>query len=83
VAEGEVLDISPKSFGSIGVFAVSEMARFYRHVLVGKRYPHHAAIAFAHAGKTLFDVFKLLGVGDIAWNRPASMPYEGENPFMA
>jgi L-fucose isomerase-like protein len=81
VAEGEVLDINPKSFGSIGVFAVPEMARFYRHVLVGKRYPHHAAIAFAHAGKALFEVFKLLGVGDIAWNRPASLPYEGENPF--
>jgi L-fucose isomerase-like protein len=83
VAEGEVLDINPKSFGSIGVFAVSEMARFYRHVLVGKRYPHHAAIAFAHAGKALFDVLKLLGVEDIAWNRPASLPYEGENPFKA
>jgi L-fucose isomerase-like protein len=81
VAEGEVLDIDPKSFGSIGVFAVPEMARFYRHVLVGKRYPHHAAIAFARAGKALFDLFKLLGVEDIAWNRPASLPYEGENPF--
>jgi L-fucose isomerase-like protein len=81
VAEGEVLDVDPKSFGSIGVFAIPEMARFYRHVLVGKRYPHHAAVAFAHAGKALFDVFKLLGVEDIAWNQPASFPFAGENPF--
>lgn len=81
VAEGEVLDIDPKSFGSIGVFAVPEMARFYRYVLVGKHYPHHAAIAFAHTGKALFDIFRLLGVADIAWNQPASLPYAGENPF--
>ena len=81
VAEGEVLDVDPESFGSIGVFAIPEMARFYRHVLVGKRYPHHAAVAFAHAGKALFDVFKLLGVEDIAWNQPATLPYAGENPF--
>ena len=81
VAEGEILDIAPKSFGSIGVFAVKDMARFYRHVLVGKHYPHHAAIAFDHAGKALFDVFKLLGVEDIAWNQPASLPYPGENPY--
>jgi L-fucose isomerase-like protein len=81
VAEGEILDIDPKSFGSIGVFAVPEMARFYRYVLVGKHYPHHAAIAFDHAGKTLFDVFKLLGVSDIDYNHPVSQPYDGENPF--
>jgi len=29
-AEGEILDVDPKSFGSIGVFAIHEMARFYR-----------------------------------------------------
>jgi L-fucose isomerase-like protein len=34
IAEGEVLDIDPKSFGGIGVFAIKEMGRFYRHVLI-------------------------------------------------
>ena len=29
-----------------------EMGRFYRHVLMAKRYPHHGAVAFAHCGKT-------------------------------
>jgi len=53
VAEGEVIDVDPKSFGGIGVFAVKEMARFYRHVLIAKRYPHHAGVAFKKAGKTL------------------------------
>jgi L-fucose isomerase-like protein len=81
VAEGEVLDINPKSFGSIGVFAVKEMGRFYRHVLIGKRYPHHAGVAFKHAGKNLFAAMKLLGVDDVAFNQPAGMLYQNENPF--
>ena len=51
VAQGEVLDIDPKSFGGIGVFAIKEMGRFYRHVLIEKRFPHHTAVAFAHAGQ--------------------------------
>jgi L-fucose isomerase-like protein len=81
VAEGEVLDLDPKSFGGIGVFAIPEMGRFYRHVLIGERYPHHTAVAFKHAGKTLFAAMKLLGVSDVAFNQPAGMLYRDENPF--
>ena len=81
VAQGEVLDVATRSFGGIGVFAIPEMGRFYRHVLVGKRYPHHGAVAFHHVGAALFEVFKFLGVQDIAYNRPASLPYPTENPF--
>jgi len=44
IAEGEVLDIAPRSFGSIGVFAINEMGRFYRHVLLGRHFPHHTAV---------------------------------------
>nr|WP_122011551.1 fucose isomerase [Maliibacterium massiliense] len=81
VAQGEVLDVPTQSFGSIGVFAVPDMDRFYRHVLIAKHYPHHAAIAFGHCGKLLFEVFKYLGVADIAYNQPKGLPYPGENPF--
>lgn len=81
VAEGRVADIDPNSFGSIGVFAVPEMGRFYRHVLIAKRYPHHAGIAFAHAGKRLFALMKMLGVEDVAFNQPKGMLYKDENPF--
>jgi L-fucose isomerase-like protein len=81
IAEGEVLDIDSKSFGSIGVFAVREMARFYRYVLIGKRYPHHAGVGFKHIGKVLFAAMKMLGIDDVAFNQPASMLYKGENPF--
>jgi len=81
VAQGEILDIDPKSFGSIGVFAVKEMGRFYRHVLIGQRFPHHAGVAFKHAGKALFSALKMLGVCDIYFNLPKETLYPNENPF--
>ena len=81
IAEGEVLPVATQSFGGIGVFAIHEMGRFYRHVLIQKRYPHHGAVAFGHHGKALFEVFKFLGVQDIAYNQPKSLPYPTENPF--
>ena len=83
VAEGEVLDVRTKSFGAIGVFAIKEMGRFYRHVLVEKNYPHHGAVAFGHFGKAIFEVLKYVGVAynEIGYNQPKSLPYPSENPF--
>ena len=81
IAQGEVLDVPTGSFGGIGVFAIPEMGRFYRHVLIQKGYPHHGAVAFAHVGKYLYEVFKFLGVKDIAYNQPKNLPYPTENPF--
>ncbi|MBQ8729617.1 MAG: L-fucose/L-arabinose isomerase family protein [Lachnospiraceae bacterium] len=81
VAQGEVLPVATKSFGAIGVFAISEMGRFYRHVLIEKNYPHHGAVTFGHHGKAIFEVFKYLGVEDIGYNQPKSVPYKTENPF--
>ena len=81
LAEGAVLDINPQSFGGIGVIAVKEMGRFYRHVLIEKRFPHHTAVAFAPVGKALFAALRMLGVEDIGFNRPKGMLYPTENPF--
>ncbi|MBR4887538.1 MAG: fucose isomerase [Clostridia bacterium] len=81
IAQGEVLPVATRSFGGIGVFAIPEMGRFYRHVLVAKRYPHHGAVAFAHCGKALYTIFDYLGVEDIAFNQPKGMLYKTENPF--
>ena len=83
IAEGEVLPVATKSFGGIGVFAIPEMGRFYRHVLIEKNFPHHGAVAFGHFGKALYEVFKYAGVPveDLDYNRPASLPYPTENPF--
>ena len=81
VAEGEVLPVATKSFGSIGVFAIKEMGRFYRHVLIENGFPHHGAVAFGHYGKTLFEVLKYLGAEKIGYNQPANLPYKTENVF--
>ncbi len=83
IAHGEVLPVATKSFGAIGVFAISEMGRFYRHVLIEKNYPHHGAVAFGHYGKALYEVFKLVGVpvDEINFNQPKGMMYPTENPF--
>ena len=48
IAQGEVLPVATRSFGAIGIFAIPEMGRFYRHVLIEKNYPHHGAVAFGH-----------------------------------
>jgi len=81
IANGEVLPVPTQSFGGIGVFAIKEMGRFYRHVLIEDRYPHHGAVAFGHQGKAIFEVFKYLGVPKISYNQPACLPYPTENPF--
>jgi L-fucose isomerase-like protein len=81
IAEGEVLNINPKSFGSIGVIAIEEMARFYRHVLIEKKFPHHAGVGFKHAGKAIFAAVKMLGVEDISFNLPKEIFYKSENPY--
>ena len=83
IAHGEVLPVATRSFGAIGVFAIPEMGRFYRHVLIEKNYPHHGAVAFGHHGKALYEVFKYLGVPveEIDFNQPREMRYPTENPF--
>lgn len=81
IAQGEVLPVATRSFGGIGIFAIPQMGRFYRHVLIEKRYPHHGAVAFGHVGKALYTVMNYLGVEDIAFNHPAGMLYKTENPF--
>ena len=82
-AEGEVLPVATKSFGGIGVFAIKEMGRFYRHVLIEKNFPHHGAVMFGHFGKPLYEVYKYIGVDvdEIGYNQPSGVRYPTENPF--
>ncbi len=81
IAEGRVLDVDPQTFGGTGIFAIPGFARFYRHILIGQRYPHHGAVGFAHAGHTLYEAIKLMGVDEIGVPLPDTMLYPGENPF--
>ena len=83
IAQGEVLPVATRSFGGIGIFAIPEMGRFYRHVLIEKNFPHHGAVAFGHFGKALYEVFKYIGVPveDLNFNQPKGMLYPTENPI--
>ena len=83
IAHGEVLPVATRSFGGIGIFAIPEMGRFYRHVLIEGGYPHHGAVAFGHYGKALYEVFKYIGVdvSEIGYNQPKGMRYPTENPW--
>lgn len=85
IAQGEVLPVATRSFGGIGIFAIPEMGRFYRHVLIEKNFPHHGAVAFGHFGKAIYEVFKYAGVDvkEIGYNQPKGVLYPTENPFMA
>lgn len=83
IAQGEILPVASRSFGSIGVFAIPEMGRFYRHVLIEKNFPHHGAVVFGHFGKSLYETFKYIGVDpeEIGYNQPEGVRYKTENPF--
>ncbi len=83
VADGHVLDAEPNSFGGIGIFGIPNFARFYRHVLIEKQFPHHTAVAFRHSGRVLFDAVRMLGIEDVWAPRPAGSLYPSENPFPA
>ena len=83
IAQGEVLPVATRSFGAIGIFAIPQMGRFYRHVLIEKNFPHHGAVAFGHYGTAIYEIFKFIGVDveEIGFNQPAGMLYKTENPF--
>jgi len=81
IAQGETLETRTHSFGSIGVIAIPEMERFYRHVLVENGFPHHGGVTLQKAGKTLFSALKMLGIENIGFNQPKGMLYKSENPF--
>jgi len=79
--QGVVPEADPRSFGGIGVIAVPGMQRFYRYVMLERQFPHHAAMAFTHSGRVLFDAVKLLGLDAPLTPLPATRQYPGENPF--
>jgi len=81
VAEGDFLDVDPRTFGAAGVAAVGDFRRFYRHVLIARHFPHHGAFGFAHVGRTLYEAARLLGVSDISTPHPPGVLYDRENPF--
>lgn len=81
IADGEILEVAAKTYGCHAIFNVSEMSRFYRHVLIEKNFPHHSAILYGEFAQHLYDLFRYLGIPYIGYNQPADERYETENPF--
>lgn len=81
VAQGEILPITTKSYGCYAVFGVLGMARFYRHVLLEKHFPHHGAVTYGNFSSTLYDFFQYLGVPYVGYNQSSNVLYQTENPF--
>ena len=52
-------------------------------VEIEKNFPHHGAVAFGNFGKTLYEVFKYVGVPveEIGYNQSAGVRYPTENPW--
>jgi len=80
IAQGEFLDLDPRTFGCTGTAYIPGFRRFYRHVMLG-RFHHHAAVAFDHVGAVLYDALKLLGVDEIYTPLADNVTYPGENMF--
>jgi L-fucose isomerase-like protein len=80
LAEGQFLDLDPKTFGGTGTAYIPGFRRFYRHVMLG-RFHHHAAVAFDHIGAVIHDALRLLGVEEIYAPLPDNVAYPGENRF--
>lgn len=80
IAQGEFLDLDPKTFGCTGTAYIPGFRRFYRYCLLG-RFHHHAAVAFSHCGGVVYDAMRLLGIEEIYTPLPAGVLYPGENPF--
>ncbi len=81
VAEGEILPVDPRSFGGIGVFAIPEMGRFYRHVLIAKTIPASRCCCVWPLWQGDLRHHEISGVEDVAFNQPKGMTYPTENPF--
>ncbi|MEY8338539.1 fucose isomerase [Lachnospiraceae bacterium 62-35] len=81
IANGEILPVEVNTYGNYALFAVKEMERFYRYVLVGKHFPHHAAVIFEDCSEAVYDTLEYLDIPYIGYNQPASIPYARENPF--
>ena len=78
-----MLPVATRSFGSIGIVAIPEMGRFYRHVLIEEVTRITARLLLDTYGKALFEVFKYIGVPveEIGYNQPAGVRYPTENPW--
>ena len=62
VAEGEIMDLDPHTFGGTGILKFSGLNDFYRNVMIRNGFPHHVIIAFGHCGSILSDALIMMGI---------------------
>ena len=80
-AQGQILPVEMDTYGGKGIIAIPEMERFIRNVIIEKQFPNHCAVLFGHYAEELIAIMKQLGISEIDYNHPKSMPYEKENMF--
>ena len=71
--------MATRSFGSIGIFAIPQMGRFYRHVLIERQLPSSRSCCIRSLmERALYEVFKYIGVDvdEIGFNQPKGMLYQ-------
>lgn len=81
--EGQILPERLDTYGGQGVIAVPEMERFYRHILLEQHYPNHFVLVSGHCGSILRALLYQLGIEDIEYNHPKTIPYRGEDIFLS
>lgn len=83
VAQGQILPVTMDTYGGQAVIAVPEMERFIRNVVLEKQYPNHCAVVFGHHASALIAILRQLGIEEIDYNHPKSIPYNKEDVFEA
>ena len=81
VAQGQALPITMDTYGGQGIFAVPEMERFIRNVILEKQFPNHCVVIFGLYAEKLIGALKSLGIEEIDYNHPKEVPYASENVF--
>lgn len=81
VAQGQILPVEMDTYGGRAVIAIPEMERFIRNVIIEKQFPNHCAVLFGHYAEELTAIMRQMGVTEIDYNHPKSVPYEKENMF--
>ncbi len=81
VAQGQILPVEEDTYGGKAIIAVSGMERFIRNVVLEKQFSNHCVVIFGHYGEELIAILRQLGISEIDYNHPDSIPYENENLY--
>lgn len=81
LAQGQILPIDVETYGGYGVFAVPEMDRFLRNVIIEEGFPNHVVVIFEHCADVAMSTLRQVGITEIYYNHPKEVPYDKEKFF--